>query len=113
VRDYALVKSGNVADRAAADAALGMLEIDAHGLDEMDKRILETLIVKFQGGPVGLNSLAVAVGEEAGTVEEVHEPYLIMEGYLKRTQQGRVALPLAHERLGLKPSAESGQGRLF
>jgi Holliday junction DNA helicase RuvB len=113
VRDYALVKSGNVADRAAADAALGMLEIDAHGLDEMDKRILETLIVKFQGGPVGLNSLAVAVGEEAGTVEEVHEPYLIMEGYLKRTQQGRVALPLAYERLGLKPSAESGQGRLF
>jgi Holliday junction DNA helicase RuvB len=113
VRDYALVKSGNVADRAAADAALGMLEIDAHGLDEMDKRILETLIVKFHGGPVGLNSLAVAVGEEAGTVEEVHEPYLIMEGYLKRTQQGRVALPLAYERLGLKPSAESGQGRLF
>jgi Holliday junction DNA helicase RuvB len=113
VRDYALVKSGNVADRATADAALGMLEIDAHGLDEMDKRILETLIVKFQGGPVGLNSLAVAVGEEAGTVEEVHEPYLIMEGYLKRTQQGRVALPLAYERLGLKPSAESGQGRLF
>jgi Holliday junction DNA helicase RuvB len=113
VRDYALVKSGNVADRATADAALGMLEIDAHGLDEMDKRILETLIVKFHGGPVGLNSLAVAVGEEAGTVEEVHEPYLIMEGYLKRTQQGRVALPLAYERLGLKPSAESGQGRLF
>jgi Holliday junction DNA helicase RuvB len=113
VRDYALVKSGGVADRAAADAALGMLEIDAHGLDEMDKRILETLIVKFQGGPVGLSSLAVAVGEEAGTVEEVHEPYLIMEGYLKRTQQGRVALPPAYERLGLKPSAEGGQARLL
>jgi Holliday junction DNA helicase RuvB len=78
-----------------------MLEIDQHGLDEMDKRILETLIVKFQGGPVGVGSLAVAVGEEPGTLEEVHEPYLIMQGYLGRTQQGRVALPLAYEKLGL------------
>ena len=70
-----------------------MLEIDENGFDEMDKRILETLIHKFQGGPVGLNSLAVAIGEEAGTIEEVNEPYLIMQGYLKRTPQGRVALP--------------------
>ncbi|MDR1144725.1 MAG: Holliday junction branch migration DNA helicase RuvB [Verrucomicrobiales bacterium] len=101
VRDYALVKNGGQATRAAADQALTMLEIDQHGLDEMDKRILETLIVKFQGGPVGLHSLAVAVGEEAGTLEEVHEPYLIMQGYLSRTQQGRVALPLAYEKLGL------------
>jgi Holliday junction DNA helicase RuvB len=79
----------------------------------MDKRILETLIVKFQGGPVGLGSLAVAVGEEAGTVEEVHEPYLIMEGYLKRTQQGRVALPPAYERLGLKPNGNAQQANLL
>ncbi|MDR1191904.1 MAG: Holliday junction branch migration DNA helicase RuvB [Verrucomicrobiales bacterium] len=105
VRDYALVKHGGQTTREVADRALTMLEIDQHGLDEMDKRILETLIVKFQGGPAGLNSLAVAVGEEAGTLEEVHEPYLIMQGYLSRTQQGRVALPLAYEKLGLSPSA--------
>jgi len=103
VRDYAVVRAGGKVTRDVADQALTMLEIDQHGLDEMDKRILETVIVKFAGGPVGLNSLAVAVGEEAGTLEEVHEPYLIMEGYLSRTQQGRVALPLAYERLGLKP----------
>lgn len=113
VRDFSLVRNDGKIDRNSADSALGMLEIDAHGLDEMDKRILETLIVKFQGGPVGLSSLAVAVGEEAGTVEEVHEPYLIMEGYLKRTQQGRVALPPAYERLGLKPGNGDRQGNLL
>jgi len=113
VRDFSLVRNQGKIDQASADAALGMLEIDAHGLDEMDKRILETLIVKFQGGPVGLGSLAVAVGEEAGTVEEVHEPYLIMEGYLKRTQQGRVALPPAYERLGLKPTGNAQQANLL
>ena len=68
-----------------------MLEIDRDGFDQWDKRIIETLIHKFNGGPVGLNSLAVAIGEEAGTLEEVNEPYLIMEGYIKRTPQGRVA----------------------
>src|SRR3981081_794917 len=72
-----------------------MLEIDRDGLDQWDKRIIETLIHKFNGGPVGLNSLAVAVGEEAGTIEEVNEPYLIMEGYIKRTPQGRAATPKA------------------
>ena len=101
VRDYSLVKNNGKTTREVADKALTMLEIDQHGLDEMDKRILETLIVKFQGGPVGVGSLAVAVGEEGGTLEEVHEPYLIMQGYLSRTQQGRVALPLAYEKLGL------------
>jgi Holliday junction DNA helicase RuvB len=79
-----------------------MLEIDQHGLDEMDKRILETIIVKFGGGPVGVGSLAVAVGEEADTLEEVYEPYLIMEGYLNRTPQGRVVTELCYKRLGLK-----------
>lgn len=113
VRDYALVKSSGVVDAPTADAALSMLDIDAHGLDEMDKRILETLIVKFQGGPVGLSSLAVAVGEEADTLEEVHEPYLIMEGYLQRTQQGRIALPLAYQRLGLTAPPRSEQPRLL
>ena len=83
-----------------------MLEIDENGLDEMDKRILETVIVKFGGGPVGLGSMAVAVGEEPDTLEEVYEPYLIMEGYLKRTPQGRVATELSYKKLGMK----AGQG---
>jgi len=82
-----------------------MLEIDEHGLDEMDKRILETIVLKFSGGPVGLNSLAVAVGEEPDTLEEVYEPYLIMEGYLNRTSQGRVATELSYRRLRVKPPA--------
>jgi len=80
------------------------LEIDQNGLDEMDKRILEALIVKFGGGPVGVSSLAVAVGEEPDTIEEVYEPYLIMEGYLQRTPQGRVATELSYKKLGLKPN---------
>lgn len=103
VRDYALVNADGKVSAAVADKALNMIEIDAHGLDEMDKRLLETIIVKFQGGPVGLSSLAVAVGEEAGTLEEVHEPYLIMEGYLQRTHQGRVALPRAYKQLNIAP----------
>jgi Holliday junction DNA helicase RuvB len=78
-----------------------MLDIDADGFDEMDQRIIEALIHKFGGGPVGLNSLAVAVGEEAGTLEDVHEPYLIMQGYLSRTPQGRVAMPKAYQKIGL------------
>ena len=82
-----------------------MLEIDRDGFDQWDKRIIETLIHKFGGGPVGLSSLAVAVGEEAGTLEEVNEPYLIMEGYMKRTSQGRVATPRAYQKLGLKVPA--------
>jgi Holliday junction DNA helicase RuvB len=78
-----------------------MLDIDAEGFDEMDKRIIESLIHKFGGGPVGLNSLAVAVGEEPGTLEDVHEPYLIMQGYVSRTPQGRVAMPKAYAKIGL------------
>src|SRR5438105_13014048 len=89
-----------------------MLEIDRDGFDEWDKRIIEALIHKFNGGPVGLNSLAVAVGEEAGTLEEVNEPYLIMEGYIKRTPQGRVAMPKAYCKLGLKP-VRGAQSDLF
>jgi Holliday junction DNA helicase RuvB len=112
VRDYAQVRGDGRITAGVADQALAMLEIDQHGLDEMDKRILETLIVKFAGGPVGISSLAVAVGEEPDTIEEVYEPYLIMEGYLKRTAQGRVATELTYQRLGLKP-AQSGQPGLF
>lgn len=102
VRDYAQVKGDGSIDRATADQALHMLDIDDDGLDEMDKRILEILVVRFQGGPVGLGSLSVAVGEDAGTIEEVNEPYLIQEGFLKRTSQGRVAMPKAYQKLGVQ-----------
>src|SRR5580700_9984431 len=102
VRDYAQVRHDGRITVAVADQALAMLEIDQNGLDEMDKRILEAVIVKFGGGPVGVNSLAVAVGEEPDTLEEVYEPYLIMEGYLKRTPQGRVATELSYKKLGLR-----------
>jgi Holliday junction DNA helicase RuvB len=112
VRDYAQVKADGRITASIADRALAMLEIDANGLDEMDKRILEALIVKFAGGPVGVNSLAVAVGEEPDTLEEVYEPYLIMEGYLKRTPQGRVATERSYQTLGLKPNP-SAQGTLL
>jgi holliday junction DNA helicase RuvB len=102
VRDYAQVKHEGRITVEIADKSLAILEIDQFGLDEMDKRILETIVTKFGGGPVGLGSLAVAVGEEPDTLEEVYEPYLIMEGYLKRTSQGRVTTELAHQRLGVK-----------
>jgi Holliday junction DNA helicase RuvB len=105
VRDYALARTQGLATAASAITALEMLEIDKNGLDEMDKRLLQALTGKFKGGPAGLHSLAAAVGEEPGTLEEVHEPYLILEGYLQRTQQGRVALPRAYEVLGLKVPA--------
>lgn len=105
VRDFAQVRHEGRITAEVADKALAMLEIDENGLDEMDKRILETMITKFGGGPVGISSLAVAVGEEPDTLEEVYEPYLIMEGYLKRTSQGRVATELSYKKLGLKPGS--------
>ena len=101
VRDFAQVRGGGTITAAIADAALAMIEIDSQGLDEMDKRLLEVLIYKFSGGPVGLNSLAVAVGEDSVTIEEVHEPFLIMQGYLTRTPRGRMAMPEAYEKLGI------------
>ncbi len=109
VRDYAQVRAGNRITREVADAALTMLDIDADGFDEMDQRILEALIHKFDGGPVGLNSLAVSIGEDAGTLEDVNEPYLIMQGYLKRTPQGRVAMPAAYRKLGITQPPREGQ----
>ena len=111
VRDYAQVRADNKVTRDVADAALSMLDIDADGFDEMDKRILEAMIHKFDGGPVGLNSLAVAIGEDAGTLEDVNEPYLIMQGYIKRTPQGRVAMPVAYKKLGI--TAPRRDGELF
>jgi holliday junction DNA helicase RuvB len=105
VRDYAQVRAEGRITAPVADKALAILEIDENGLDEMDKRILETIIIKFAGGPVGLGSLAVAVGEEPDTLEEVYEPYLIMEGYLNRTSQGRVATELGYKKLKVTPPA--------
>ena len=112
VRDFAQVRHEGRITAEVAQKALAMLEIDENGLDKMDKRILEAIITKFGGGPVGLSSLAVAVGEEPDTLEEVYEPYLIMEGYLKRTSQGRVATEMSYKKLGLK-SGGNGQGRLL
>ncbi len=106
VRDYAQVKGDGQISAPVADCALALLEIDENGLDEMDKRILEAIIGKFGGGPVGVNSLAVAVGEEPDTIEEVYEPYLIMEGYLNRTPQGRTATALSYQKLGLKAAGK-------
>ena len=113
VRDYAQVKAEGKIDNTIADKALAMLEIDEDGLDEMDKRILEAIIVKFGGGPVGLSSLAVAVGEESDTLEEVYEPYLILEGYLNRTPQGRVATESSFKKLGISQISKTGQQELL
>jgi holliday junction DNA helicase RuvB len=111
VRDYAQVKADKRITKPVAEKALSMLDIDEHGLDEMDKRILETILHKFSGGPVGISSMAVSVGEEAETIEEVYEPFLIQQGYLKRTPQGRVATERCYEKFGLKKSGK--QSELF
>ena len=112
VRDYAHVRGDGVITEQLAHDALTMIEIDDDGLDEMDKRLLEAMIYKFNGGPVGLSSLAVAVGEDASTLEDVHEPFLIMQGYISRTPRGRVAMPSAYLKMGAAPPA-NGQGWLL
>lgn len=111
VRDYAQVRADGRITDTVAQAALGMLDIDDDGLDEMDKRLLETMVYKFNGGPVGLSSLAVAVGEDESTIEDVHEPFLIMQGYIKRTPRGREALPSAYSKIGAALT-RNGQGEL-
>lgn len=113
VRDFAQVKGDGVITAEVARAALDLLRIDPLGLDDMDRLILRTVMEKFSGGPVGLASLAVAAGEEKQTLEEVHEPYLIQSGLLKRTPAGRVATPLAYRHFGLTPPPSDTQGRLF
>ncbi len=111
VRDFAQVKGNGKVDKEIAIYALEALNIDKFGLDEMDNRILTTIIDKFQGGPVGITTIGTAIGEDSGTVEEVYEPFLIKEGFLKRTPRGREATPLAYEHLGkINPS---NQGSLF
>ena len=107
VRDFAMVKGGGRINLEITRIALSALNIDARGLDHMDNKILATIIQKFSGGPVGLNTIATAVGEEAGTIEEVYEPFLIKEGFLKRTPRGREATEQAYRHLGeLPPSAQ-------
>ncbi len=106
VRDFAMVKGGGHIELDITRHALGALNIDARGLDTMDNRILSTIIQKFRGGPVGLGTIATAVSEEAGTIEEVYEPFLIKEGFLKRTPRGREATELAYKHLGLSRGPE-------
>lgn len=105
VRDFAMVKGDGSIGLDIAKYALEALNVDNSGLDEMDNRILSTIIHKFKGGPVGLSTIATAVGEEAGTIEEVHEPFLIMEGYIQRTPRGREATAKAFQHLGIKPTS--------
>jgi len=102
VRDFAQVKGQDTIDRDVCEYALKKLDVDIRGLDDMDKKIIRTIIDKFQGGPVGISSLAVAVGEDAETIEEVFEPFLIMEGFIKRTPRGREATPLAYDHFNIK-----------
>ena len=112
IRDFAQVQGDGVITREIAITSLERLDVDHNGLDEMDKRILSTIVEKFNGGPVGINTLAVAVGEDGGTIEEIYEPYLIMEGYLKRTPRGREVTRRAFETLGLKENRTTQQ-KLF
>ena len=100
VRDFAQVKGNGRIDRDIARLSLSALNIDQYGLDEIDNKILLTIIDEFRGGPVGVSTIATAIGEDTGTVEEVYEPYLIMEGFIKRTQRGRMVTPLAYQHLG-------------
>ena len=109
VRDYAQIHGAEVVDQPSAKAALELFDVDAKGLDRLDRGVLETLCRRFAGGPVGLTTLAVAVGEEPDTVETVAEPYLVREGYLLRTPRGRTATPQAWQHLGLTPPASYGQ----
>ena len=114
VRDFAEVEGRGVVDSDIARHALGRLGVDEHGFDEMDRRLLEALVTKFDGGPVGIETLGAALGEEADTLEAVYEPYLLQEGFLKRTSRGRMATLRSYELLGLVPPSGSGpQGELL
>ena len=108
IRDFAQIKGNGTIDRQIAQFGLEALNVDEYGLDEMDNKILSTIIQKFKGGPVGISTIATAVGEEAGTIEEVHEPFLIMEGFIQRTPRGREVTPKAFQHLGIVPPQMSG-----
>ena len=107
VRDFAEVKGTGVITKAMADAALAMLDVDPSGFDVMDRKLLEAILHKFDGGPVGIDNLAAAIGEERDTIEDVLEPYLIQQGYLQRTSRGRIATRLAYEHFGLAPPSNN------
>jgi len=113
VRDFAQVKGDGKVDLDIAQYALEALNIDTYGLDEIDNKLLTTIIDKFRGGPVGLNTIATAMGEDAGTIEDVYEPYLIKEGFIKRTPRGREATELAYKHLHRSPISRDAQGSLF
>ena len=110
MRDYAEVRESGQIGRTTADRALTMLEVDALGLDVMDRKLLKAVIEKFGGGPVGIESLAAAIGEERDTLEDVIEPFLIQQGLLQRTPRGRIAAPSAYAHFGLARLAPSGRG---
>jgi len=113
VRDYAEVKASGSITKQVADAGLSMLDVDGVGLDVMDRKLLSAIIEKFNGGPVGLDNLAAAIGEERDTIEDVLEPYLIQQGYLQRTPRGRMATVLAYQHLGLPAGAAAASGDLW
>jgi len=113
VRDYAQVKGTGTIDMALADSALQLLEVDSEGFDSMDRKILLTIIEKFEGGPVGIETLSSAISEETHTLEEVYEPFLLQKGYISRTPRGRVATALAYQHLKLTAKVKAGQDRLF
>ena len=108
VRDYADVKSDGRISLEIAHKALAMLDVDPQGFDVMDRKLLEAIVHRFDGGPVGLDNVAAAIGEEAGTIEDVIEPYLIQQGYLQRTPRGRIATLAAYRHLGVAPPAAEG-----
>ncbi len=113
VRDYAEVKADGRIIKAIADKALAMLDVDPQGFDLMDRKLLEAVVHRFDGGPVGLDNVAAAIGEEPGTIEDVIEPYLIQQGFLQRTPRGRIATLAAYRHLGVAPPNKAGLGELF
>jgi Holliday junction DNA helicase RuvB len=113
VRDFAQVKGNGVVTKSIAMQALQLLDVDTFGLDDMDSRIIKTIIEKFDGGPVGLNTIGAAIGEDANTIEEVYEPFLVQHGFLQRTPRGRVATPQAYRHFGFTPQTPGGQEALF
>jgi Holliday junction DNA helicase RuvB len=111
VRDYAQVKANGIIDKVVADAALELLEVDTFGLDDMDARILRAIIEMFEGGPVGLKTVAAAVGEDEGTIEEVYEPFLVQNGFLQRTPRGRMATAIAYRHFGYTPPGDAASSQ--
>jgi Holliday junction DNA helicase RuvB len=113
IRDYAQVRGNGTITKDIANEALQLLDVDQFGLDDMDARILKSIIEKFDGGPVGVNTIAAAVGEDASTIEEVYEPFLVQNGFLQRTPRGRVATSTAYRHFGYTPPTQNNQATLF